>query len=133
MKIILTVGVFDLLHIGHIKLFQNSRNLGDKLIVAVQKQNYINIFKPGTQVYYSEADRVYMVKSIKYVDDVILYESVDKLLPNIPFDVFAVGEDQTNESFMKAKEWCKANNKQIVIVPRTKGISSSMLRIAQKS
>lgn len=129
MKRVLTIGVYDLLHIGHIELFRKAKNLGDYLIVAVQDSNYVNKFKPGTSLYYSTEDRLFMVGSIRYVDETIVYTSADEIVKTVDFDILAVGPDQTNEAFVKAKQWCKDNGKQIIVLPRTEGVSSSDIRI----
>lgn len=128
MKTILTVGVYDMLHIGHVLLFKHAKELGDKLIVAVQDGDYILKYKPGTQMVYTTEERMYMVSAIKYVDEVVVYKDVDKDIPNIDFDVFAKGPDQMHEGFQRAVKWCEANGKDVVIIPRTEGISSTMLR-----
>lgn len=127
-KTILTVGVYDMLHIGHILLFKHAKELGDKLIVAVQDSDVILKYKPGTKMIYTTEERVYMVSTIKYVDEVIVYRDVDKDIQNINFDVFAKGPDQTHEGFQKAVKWCEEHGKEVVIIPRTEGISSTMLR-----
>jgi glycerol-3-phosphate cytidylyltransferase-like family protein len=49
------------------------------------------------------------------------------------FDVFAKGPDQTHAGFQRAVEWCKANGKDVVVIPRTEGISSTMLREYSKT
>lgn len=128
MKTILTVGVYDMLHIGHILLFKHAKELGDKLIVAVQNGDYILKYKPGTQMVYTTEERMFMVSAIKYVDEVVVYRDVDKDIQEIDFDVFAKGPDQMHDGFQRAVEWCKANGKDVVIIPRTEGISSTMLR-----
>lgn len=128
MKTILTVGVYDMLHIGHILLFKHAKELGDKLIVAVQDGDFILKYKPGTKMVYSTEERMYMVSTIKYVDEVVVYQDVDKDIQNIDFDIFAKGPDQQHAGFQRAVEWCKVNGKQVVTVPRTEGISSTMLR-----
>ena len=69
-----------------------------------------------------------MVSTIRYVDEVITYKDVDKDIQKLDFDIFAKGPDQNHEGFKRAEEWCKKNGKEIVIIPRTEGISSSMLR-----
>ncbi len=69
----MTVGVFDLLHKGHVELFRRAKELGDHLIVAVQDGDFIHKYKPTALIYNSTADRMYMVKSIRYVDEVITY------------------------------------------------------------
>ena len=128
MKTVLTVGVYDMLHIGHILLFKRAKELGNKLIVAVQDSDVILKYKPGTKMVYSTEERMYMVSSIKYVDEVVVYRDVDKDIKNLDFDVFAKGPDQLHEGFQKAVKWCEENGKEVVVIPRTEGISSSLLR-----
>ena len=128
MKTVLTVGVYDMLHIGHILLFEHAKELGDKLIVAVQDGDYIQKYKPNTQMVYSTEERMYMVSSIRYVDEVVIYRDVDKDIQSIDFDVFAKGPDQIHAGFQRAVEWCKENGKEVVVIPRTEGISSTLLR-----
>lgn len=127
-KTILTVGVYDMLHIGHILLFKRAKELGNKLIVAVQDDDVILKYKPGTKMIYTTEERMYMVSTIKYVDEVISYRDVDKDIQNIDFDVFAKGPDQTHEGFQRAVKWCEEHGKEVVVIPRTEGISSTMLR-----
>lgn len=133
MKTILTVGVYDMLHIGHILLFKHAKELGDKLIVAVQDGDVIKKYKPGTEMVYTTEERMYMVSSIRYVDEVVVYRDVDKDIKSIDFDIFAKGPDQCHEGFQRAVEWCKANGKEVVVIPRTEGISSTLLREYSKT
>lgn len=128
MKTVLTVGVFDLLHYGHIELFRKAKELGDSLIVAVQESEYVIKFKPQCHLVYSTEERLYMVASIRYVDYVIKYSSVDKIVKDIDFDVLVVGEDQKHAGFLEAIRWSKSNGKEIVVLPRTEGVSTSMLK-----
>ena len=100
MKKILTVGVYDLLHYGHVELFRKAKDLGDFLIVAVQNSDYISKFKPNTKIINSTAIRMYMVNSIKYVDEVITYNTVDEIVRQIDFDIFVKGSDQNHEAFL---------------------------------
>ena len=59
MKKILTFGVYDMLHIGHMLLFKRAKELGDYLIVAVQDGECILKYKPGTEMIYSTDERLY--------------------------------------------------------------------------
>lgn len=127
-KTILTVGVYDMLHIGHILLFKRAKELGDRLVVAVQDGEYIQKYKPGTSMIYTTEERMYMVSTIKYVDEVVMYRDVDKDIQNIDFDVFAKGPDQNHAGFQRAEQWCRENGKEVVVIPRTEGISSTLLR-----
>lgn len=137
MKTILTVGVYDMLHIGHILLFKHAKELfpeGEcKLVVAVQDGNYIQKYKPEARMVYTTEERMFMVSAVRWVDEVIVYKDVDKDIQDIDFDVFAKGPDQCHEGFQRAVEWCKANGKEVVVIPRTEGISSTMLREYSKT
>ena len=128
MKTVITFGVYDMLHIGHILLFKRAKALGDKLIVAVQDGDFILKYKPGTKMVYTTDERLYMVSTIKYVDDVFVYRDVDIDIKSFDFDVFARGEDQLHKGFQRAIKWCEENGKEVVTLSRTEGISSTMLR-----
>ena len=122
-----------MLHIGHILLFKRAKELGDRLIVAVQDSDVILKYKPGTRMVYTTEERMYMVSTIRYVDEVVVYRDVDKDIQDIDFDVFAKGPDQTHEGFLKAVKWCEDHGKEVVVIPRTEGISSTMLREYSKN
>lgn len=128
MKKVITFGVYDLLHIGHVLLFKKAKELGDYLIVAVQDDEVIKKYKPNAEVVYSTEERLLMVQSIKYVDEVVVYKNIDKDIQKIDFEVFAKGPDQVHEGFMRAVEWCEKTGRSVVTIPRTEGISSTLLR-----
>ncbi len=128
MKKVLTVGVFDYFHYGHLRLFQKARALGDYLIVAVQDGNFIHRFKPEAVVCYTTEQRLEMVGALKVVDEVCTYESVDSFLVTADFDIFAIGEDQKHEGFQKAVKWCENHGKEVIRMKRTPGISSSDIK-----
>ena len=76
MKKILTFGVFDYFHLGHLRLFKQCKKYADYLIVAVQNGDYILKYKPNSKIMYSTEERVEMLESIKIVNKVIVYDSV---------------------------------------------------------
>ena len=125
MKKVITVGVFDFFHLGHLNVLEAAKKNGDYLIVAVHddKENI-----KGVEFLYSLEERMRFVGSIKYVDEVIPYERVDTLLKTIDFDTFVYGPDQNHQYFQKAFEWCRTNKKELVMLKRTEGISSTRLR-----
>ena len=127
-KRVFTVGVYDLLHKGHVELYRRAKGLGDYLIVAVQDSDYILKYKPNANVLNSTDDRKYMVKSIRYVDEVITYYDVDKIVQDVDFDVFVTGPDQCHEGFMRAIQWCEEQGREHIVLGRTDGVSSSELK-----
>lgn len=127
-KKVLTVGVYDLLHKGHVELYRRAKGLGDYLIVATQDSNFILKYKPNAKVLNSTEDRKYMIKSIRYVDEVITYTDVDEIVKELDFDVFVTGPDQCHTGFQKAILWCEEHGKEHVVLARTDGVSSSELK-----
>lgn len=126
-----------MLHIGHILLFKHAKELfpGEecRLIVAVQEGDFILKYKPTTKMVYTTEERLFMVSAVRWVDEVVIYRDVDTDIQGICFDVFAKGPDQQHAGFQRAVEWCVANGKQVVTIPRTEGISSTLLREYSKT
>ena len=137
MKTILTFGVYDMLHIGHMLLFKHIKETFPdqecKLIVAVQDGDSILKYKPGTKMVYSTEERMFMVSAVRWVDEVVTYNDVDIDIQNIDFDVLAKGPDQCHAGFQRAMAWCESHGKTVVTIPRTEGISSTMLREYSKN
>ena len=125
---VFTVGVFDYFHLGHLRLFKNARNLGDYLIVAVQDGDYIKKYKPQSEVMYSTEERKEIISSLRMVDEVIVYFDVDKIVEEVDFDIFAIGEDQNHTGFQKAVKWCEGHGKEVVRMMRTPNISSTQIK-----
>lgn len=117
MKKILTFGVYDMLHIGHMLLFKRAKELGDYLVVAVQDGECTLKYKPGTEMIYTTDERLYMVSAIRYVDEVVTYKDVDVDIQNIDFDVFVKGPDQCHAGFQRAVKWCEEHGKEVVTLP----------------
>lgn len=152
MSKVLTFGVFDMLHYGHVRLFMRAKCLAltgafdsedlsllseeaannikreGKLIVAVQDTNSIIKYKPNTKIVYSLEEKMFFLRSIRYIDKVVVYNDVDIDIKNIDFDVLVVGPDQCHEGFQRAMQWCRDNGKEVVVIPRTEGISSTMIK-----
>jgi len=128
LKKVITFGVFDYFHLGHLRLFENAKALGDYLIVAVQDGDSILKTKPEASVLYTTEQRLEIVKALRVVDEVLIYKDVDVTLPTVDFDVFAVGGDQNHKGFQRAKEWAVEHKKIVKTIPRTAGISSSEIK-----
>jgi len=129
MKKIITFGVFDYFHLGHLRLFKQCKCYGDYLIVALQDEKYILEFKPDANILYSTSERIEIIKEIRIVDEVIIYDKVcADFLKTIDFDILALGEDHVGKRFDEIIQWCNLNSKEVVRLKRTKGISSSEIK-----
>lgn len=126
---ILTFGVYDYFHLGHLRLFKQCKQYANYLIVAVQNGEYILKYKPEANVYYSTIERVEMLEALRIVDQVVVYDTVGiEALKKIDFDILALGEDHIGERFDIIRNWCEENNKRVVRLKRTKGVSSTEIK-----
>ena len=76
MKKILTFGVFDYFHLGHLRLFQQCREYGDYLIIGVQRDAYVASFKPDGECFYTTEERMEMIRALRVVDEVFAYDTL---------------------------------------------------------
>lgn len=129
MKKIITFGVYDFFHLGHLRLFKQCRQYGDYLIVAIQDENSIKKYKPDSKVLYSSNERKEILSSLREIDKVLVYEDVGvDFLKDVDFDILALGEDHIGERFSNIIDYCKKNNKDIVRLKRTPNICSSGIK-----
>ena len=129
MSKILTFGVYDYLHLGHLRLFKQCKQHADYLIVAVQDGDYILKFKPDAKVLYSTEERVEMLEALRIVDEVVVYECVGvPALEKINFDILALGEDHIGARFDEITKWCEEHGKSVVRLKRTPGVCSSDIK-----
>lgn len=126
---IITFGVYDYFHLGHLRLFKQCKQYGDYLVVAVQDGEYIRKFKPDAKVLYSTNERIEMLEALRIVDKVITYEQVSvDTIKKIDFDILALGEDHRGGRFDEVENWCNEHEKKVVRLKRTQGICSSQIK-----
>ena len=128
MKTIITYGTFDLFHIGHLKLLQRLKKLGDKLIVSVSTDEFNELKGKKTIIPFEQ--RAEIVENIKCVDMVISENSWEQKVQDIKkynVDIFSIGDDWKGE-FDFLKEHC-----EVLYLERTKDISSTQLKNTLKS
>ena len=128
MKKVLTFGVFDYFHYGHLKLLERAKALGDYLIVAVQRDEEIHKNKPDANVLYTLEQRMEILRAIRCVDEVVPYSQVFDDIQKIDFDIFARGGDQLHAGIAAAADWCNEHNKEVVTLSRTPNICSSQIK-----
>ena len=124
MKKVITYGTYDLLHEGHINLLRRAKALGDYLIVGVTNDSF-DRERGKLNVRNNVLERVEAVKSTGFVDKVIIEDYVGQKIDDVlkyDVDIFAIGSDWEGK-FDYLKEFC-----EVVYLPRTEGVSSTMLR-----
>lgn len=124
MKKVITYGTYDLLHQGHINLLRRAKELGDYLIVGVTNDSF-DRDRGKLNVRNNVLERVEAVKATGYADQIIIEDYIGQKIDDIQkydVDIFAIGSDWEGK-FDYLKEFC-----DVVYLPRTEGISSTMLR-----
>lgn len=79
MKKIWTNGCFDILHIGHIKMLEAAKSRGDYLVVGIDSDKRVKDLKGSDRPFNNEIDRKDFLMSIKYVDEVVVFNSSEDL------------------------------------------------------
>jgi len=99
-KLVFTNGVFDLLHVGHVRDLQQARELGDALVVAVNGDESVRTLKGPTRPINGEADRAEVLAALESVDYVTIFPAVrvSHLVGVIKPQVYAKGGDYTVET-----------------------------------
>ena len=121
---VITYGTYDLLHQGHVNLLRRAKELGDYLIVGVTSDSF-DRGRGKLNVKNNVLERVEAVKATGYADEVIIEDYLGQKIDDIQkydIDIFAIGSDWEGK-FDYLNEYCK-----VVYLPRTEGISSTMLR-----
>lgn len=119
-------GTFDLFHVGHLNLLRNAKKYCDRLIVGVHPDGK----HKSKEVFIPLEERMEIVKSIKYVDDVMVCSDEDTdAYPALKYDYLFVGSDyKGTERFNRYEQYFADKNVKIIYLPYTKKTSSTYLR-----
>lgn len=129
MKRVITFGTYDVFHVGHINLIERASKLGDYVIVGVSS-DALNYSKKKRYPIYKEADRLKIISSLKFVDEVFLEESLELKLEYIRkynADLLVMGDDWEGRF-----DWVK-NECEVIYLPRTPSISTTEIIEVVKS
>ena len=94
-------GCFDILHVGHIELLEYAKSLGDELIVGLDTDERIKISKGKSRPINTLQDRITMLKSIRWIDQVTYFNSDKELREKIKSfnsDIIVLGSDYKNKN-----------------------------------
>lgn len=125
-----TSGVFDMFHIGHLNILKHAKEQCDYLIVGVSTDEAVESYKHRTPIIPFE-QRAEIIEALKYVDEVIPQTTMDKLemwkLKH--FDIMFHGDEwRGTDLYNRYESEFEKIGVQIIYLPHTDGISSSLLR-----
>ncbi len=125
-------GVFDLFHIGHLNMFKRAKEQCDYLIVGIVTDEGV-VKGKKTMPFVPFAERMEMVRSCKYVDEVVEipidYPGTDEAYKRYQFDVQFSGSDYENDPYwLSNREFLRQNGSDLVFFPYTQETSSSKIK-----
>ena len=117
----MTFGTFDVFHVGHLRILERARSLGDYLVVGVSTDR-LNIDKKGRPPVYTQDERREIVAALKCVDEVFFEESLElkgEYIRQFKADILVMGDDWRGR-FDEFSSLCR-----VVYLPRTPAISTT--------
>ena len=135
-KITLCHGVFDIVHIGHLKYFDQAKKLGDILIVSVTSDKYVN--KGPNRPIFSTNKRIFFLKKLKNIDFVIKSSSAtaEKIINTIKPNYYCKGPDylakKKDDNLKKEIDILKRNKGKFIAVKHKKYSSSKIINQINK-
>lgn len=125
-----TTGTFDMFHIGHLNVLKKAREYCDYLIVGVSTDELVREYK-GKNPIIPFVERKEIVRSIRYVDEVVEQLSLDKLSAwnKLHYNILFHGDDwKGTQLYDDVERELKDKNVQVIYFPYTKNISSTKLK-----
>ncbi len=133
-KIGYTQGVYDMFHIGHLNLLKHAKEYCDFLVVGINDDQLVQMYKNKKPIINQE-ERKEIVYNIKGVDECVIVSTLDKveIWNQLHFDAIFIGNDWKESARWKKTEMdLKQLGVDVVFLPHTDGISSTLLRIEKQ-
>jgi len=127
-KLVFTNGVFDLLHVGHVRYLQQAHELGDTLLVAVNSDASVRELKGDTRPLMNESDRAEILASLAAVDYVTIFDHISprSLIAELLPDVLVKGGDYSLDQ-IHGREEVETAGGRVVRLPFVDGASTSRI------
>ena len=125
MSLVFTNGCFDILHRGHLRLFEYCRSLGKEVHVGIDSDKRIKLFKGQSRPVNCEEDRKFMLESIKFIDKVYIFDTEKELcnlVNTLSPDIMIVGSDYKNQNVIGSEY-----SKKLMFYDKIYGYSTSKI------
>ena len=124
--VVTTNGCFDILHVGHVRYLEKTKNFGDYLIVLLNSDKSVKSIKGPSRPINNEMDRAEILSALRCVDYVVLFDegSPRNLLDEMKPDVYTKGADYTMETLPEA-DIMKKNGTRVEFIDFVEGKSTT--------
>lgn len=127
-RLVFTNGVFDILHVGHVRYLSKARKLGDALVVAINSDRSVRELKGPSRPVVGEGERAEMLAALRCVDFVVVFDDISPraLIASLLPDVLVKGGDYTPEQ-IHGREEVEAAGGIVVTLPFIEGASTTSI------
>lgn len=126
LRLVFTNGVFDLLHVGHVRYLAHARALGDALLVAINSDRTVRELKGEDRPIFNEAERAEILAALRFVDYVTVFDNVSprSLIAELLPDVLVKGGDYQLDQ-IHGREEVEAAGGNVISLPFVEGASTT--------
>ena len=127
-RLVFTNGVFDLLHVGHVRYLEQARALGDALVVAINSDRTVRELKGPERPVFDQAERAEILAALRFVDYVTVFDDVSprSLIAELLPDVLVKGGDYQLDQ-IHGREEVEAAGGNVIALPFVEGASTTEL------
>ena len=127
-RLVFTNGVFDLLHVGHVRYLAQARLLGDALVVAINSDRTVRELKGPDRPIFDQAERAEILAALKHVDYVTVFDDISPrgLITTLLPDVLVKGGDYQIDQ-IHGREEVEAAGGRVISLPFVEGASTTAL------
>ena len=127
-RLVFTNGVFDLLHVGHVRYLAQARALGDALVIAINSDRSVRELKGPERPVFDQAERAEILAALRQVDYVVVFDDVSprSLISALLPDVLVKGGDYQLDQ-IHGREEVEAAGGRVLSLPFVDGASTSRL------
>ena len=125
-KLVFTNGVFDILHVGHVRYLEAARALGDALVVAINSDRSVRELKGAGRPLMNQDERAEILAALRAVSYVTIFDDVSprSLIAELLPDVLVKGGDYALDE-IHGREEVEAAGGRVISLPFVEGVSSS--------
>ena len=127
-RVVFTNGVFDLLHVGHVRYLAQARALGDALVVAINSDRTVRELKGPDRPIFDQSERAEIIAAVRYVDYVTIFDDISPrtLIAQLLPDVLVKGGDYDLDQ-IHGREEVEAAGGKVISLPFVQGASTTAI------
>ena len=133
-RLVFTNGVFDLLHVGHVRYLAQARALGDALVVAINSDRAVRELKGPARPVFDQAERAEILAALRAVDYVTIFDDISprSLIAELLPDVLVKGGDYDLDQ-IHGRDDVEAAGGKVISLPFVEGASTTALITRMKT